>query len=113
MTLAQAIRRRIVATLFPTQSNPLPTSEELKPYADRYLDLVLGGKVPFATRVRLLLTGRLQILVQIRTDVVVQQAETRACCYALPPRWAEQKPRGLPAGPMASAPLNRASRRAK
>lgn len=114
-SLAHAIRGRIAAALFPAQTNPLPTAAQLRGYAERYLDLTLGGKVPFSTRLRLLLTGRLEILVQVKTDVVVQRAETAACCYALPPRWLEPaRSTFVPlAGPAASAPLNRAARRAK
>lgn len=83
---------------FPVEKNPTPTKAELKHWSKTWLDLTLGGPVPMRTRLRLLLTGRLQILVQVKTDVHVSRAETRACCFVLPPPFlAKPQPPGFDA----------------
>lgn len=90
---------RLVDRLFPTIGLPVPTPEEMLGWAPNYATITTGAKLNWRERIRLLIGGRLKLVLQLRTDAPVARMATKIVCYPLPPAWALADLKPIPLSP--------------
>lgn len=87
--------RRFVDSLFPYHSLPLP-DDDRPGFAPAYIKSFTECRLDLADRLRLLVSGRCEVVTRIYTDVPVAKMDSEAVFNVLPPKRtkaAEQPPR--------------------
>lgn len=91
--------QRIVDRLFPTLGLPVPTPEEMLGWAPNYATIITGAKLNWRERIRVLIGGRLKLVLQLRTDAPCARMATKIVCYPVPPEWALKSSKPVPLDP--------------
>jgi hypothetical protein len=78
-----SFRQRLLWRLFPTRSVPIP--EDTDGFAPSYIMTRVISNLDWKDRLRVLLSGRLAVETQTKTDVVVSKMVSQSVVYVLPP----------------------------
>lgn len=75
--------QRLVARLFPVRR--MRNFGDLDGFAPSYMSTFIRARIDWRDRLRLLVSGRLHIEVQTKTDVAVSKMVSQSVVYVLPP----------------------------
>jgi len=79
----RSLGRRLLDRLFPQQRLPIP--EDTEGFAPSYMVTGCVCQLDWADRLRVLVSGRLHVEIQTKTDVVVRRAQSQSTVCVLPP----------------------------
>jgi hypothetical protein len=75
--------RRLLDRLFPQQRLPIP--EDTEGFAPSYLVTGCVCQFDWKDRLRILVSGRIRVEIQTKTDVIVRRTQSQSTVNVLPP----------------------------